>query len=658
MKSKSTIATISLCVMSMGSFAQLPLVYTVENTGANCAAPPLPALNQLPVIEPLTDPFVRSNGSSRSTSFSDWACRRNEIKQEIEFYEIGAKPPRPDNITASYSGSTLTVQISRNGQSMTLTAQIVLPSGTGPFPAVIGMNSGTGSLPATIFSSRNIARITYSHDQVTTYNNPQLTNNFYRLYPEYNLNNSGQYSAWAWGVSRIIDGLELVQSSLPINLSRIAVTGCSYAGKMALFAGAFDERVALTIAQESGGGGAPAWRVSETLGDVERLGSTSNQWFKNDMFQFAGANVPRLPHDHHELMAMVAPRALLVTGNTDYLWLANPSCYVSARATKQVYNTFGIGDRFGFYIDGSHGHCAIPNSQVPAISAFVDKFLLGNTSVNTNDISVNPYPSVDYARWYSWWGTGNPTFPNTPVTGKWLEAECGTPGSNWNTVTDAAASGGRYVTVQSGLNSTASAPTGAAATISLPFTIESAGTHNIFARINCSNADNDSYWVKIDNGSFVMVNNLVTSGWEWKQLISSTNLGTGSHTLTIAYREDGAHLDKIAITTSTTVPTGTGSSATNCSQAAATQRISTTQNMADDKISVYPNPVTNKININLGKNDNNINRIQVLDISGRVLRDITVQNANTAILTSGFSAGTYLVRLQGNVIIQRKIVVQ
>jgi dienelactone hydrolase len=355
MKSTSTIAVISLCVISMGSFAQLPLVYTVENTGANCAAPPLPALNQLPVIEPLTDPFVRSNGSSRSTSFSDWACRRNEIKQEIEYYEIGTKPPRPDNITAGFSGSTLTVQVTRNGQSMTLTAQVILPTGAGPFPAVIGMNSGTGSLPATIFSSRNIARITYSHDQVTTYNNPQLTNPFYRLYPEYNLNNSGQYSAWAWGVSRIIDGLELVQSALPINLSRIAVTGCSYAGKMALFAGAFDERVALTIAQESGGGGAPAWRVSETLGDVERLGSTSNQWFKNDMFQFAGANVPRLPHDHHELMAMVAPRALLVTGNTDYMWLANPSCYVSARATKEVYNTFGIGDRFGFYIDGGHG---------------------------------------------------------------------------------------------------------------------------------------------------------------------------------------------------------------------------------------------------------------------------------------------------------------
>jgi cephalosporin-C deacetylase-like acetyl esterase len=49
--------------------------------------------------------------------------------------------------------------------------------------------------------------------------------------------------------------LESVQDVLPIDLKHLAVTGCSYTGKLALIAGAFDERIALTIAQESGGGG-------------------------------------------------------------------------------------------------------------------------------------------------------------------------------------------------------------------------------------------------------------------------------------------------------------------------------------------------------------------------------------------------------------------
>ena len=383
--------------------AQIPLVYNVENTGEGCVDPLLHSLNELPVIELLPDPFMKSDGSKRLTQFEDWKCRRNEIKREIEFYEIGVKPSKPGNITASFSGTTLTINVTVNGAMLTLTSEVLLPSGNGPFPAVIGMNRASGSLPDSIFTNRNVARIIYNHDQVTSYRNPQSTDPYYRLYTDKNLDNSGQYSAWAWGVSRIRDGLEQLQSELPIDLSHLAVTGCSYAGKMALFAGAFDERIALTIAQESGGGGAPAWRVSETANKVEKLGVTNYQWFKNDMVQFAGANVARLPYDHHELMAMLIPRALLVTGNTDYEWLSNPSCYVSAKAAKKIYSSFGIGDRFGFYIDGGHGHCLIPNNQVPVIEAFVDKFLLGNTSVDTKSIEVHPYASsVDYKRWINW----------------------------------------------------------------------------------------------------------------------------------------------------------------------------------------------------------------------------------------------------------------
>ena len=73
-----------------------------------------------------------------------------------------------------------------------------------------------------------------------------------RLYPD--LTFIGAYSTWSWGVSRLIDGLELVADELPIDLSKLGITGCSFAGKMALYVAAFDERIALTIAQESGGG--------------------------------------------------------------------------------------------------------------------------------------------------------------------------------------------------------------------------------------------------------------------------------------------------------------------------------------------------------------------------------------------------------------------
>ena len=553
MKINSTIAALFLNFISVTIIAQVPLVYTKENMGSTFAPPPLLPLNQLPVVDPLPDPFMWANGKGRSTKFSDWERRRNEIKAEIEHYEIGIKPNRPENITASYSSSdsTLKVDVTVNGKTLTLTSKIVLPSGSGPFPAVIGMNSPNGSVPADIFSSRNIARIRYVHNQVTTYNAPKNTDPYYQLYPEL-FGASGQYSAWAWGVSRIIDGLELVQSTLPIDLKHLAVTGCSYAGKMALFAGAFDERIALTIPQESGGGGAPAWRVSETLGDVEKLGGTSHQWFRETMFQYSGLNVYKLPYDHHELLAMVAPRALLVTGNTDYMWLSNPACYVSARAAKEIYKTLGVSDRMGFYIDGGHGHCAIPASQRPAVEAFVDKFLLGKSTVTTDTVTIHPYPDMDYKSWYQWWGTGKPDFANEANAAKiWLEAECGTVGSNWQTMTDPTASKGSYLMVKSGISSTQKAPGDSAVNmVVIPFTIDKPGTYNVLAKVNSAEGIRNSYWLKLDNGSFERISNGFNgTGWNWGR-VKNFNLGIGSHTLTIAFREAGAKLDKILITTS------------------------------------------------------------------------------------------------------------
>jgi hypothetical protein len=549
------------------SFAQdIPLVYGVENTGASFPQPALPSISKLPTINPLTDPFEWSDGSGRDTSLANWSHRRAEIKAEIEHYEIGPKPVRPKNITAGYFGGKLTVNVTVNGNTLTLTSAVTLPSGAGPFPAVIGMGAGTGSLPSDIFSSRKIAQITFNFGQVMAWGQTRGSEPINRLYPD--LAYMGAYSAWSWGVSRLIDGLELVSADLPIDLEHLAATGCSFAGKMALFAGAFDERIALTIAQEPGGGGAAAWRVSETLGNVETLGKTSHAWFMESMFKFSGSNVSKLPMDHHELMAMVAPRALLVLGNPDYEWLADESGYVSCRAAHQVWKTFGIPDRFGFSIVAGHGHCQLPNSQRPEVEAFVEKFLLGDTTVNTNVIK-SPYDHVNFSRWFEWWGTGDPVLPERN-TGEsqiiYFEPECTTIGRNWDINEDAGASGGYYVTVKPDIESVAVAPTTSDDQFNITFTADKDTTYYIFGRLDCPTADDDSYWIKMDDGSFAMANNLGTSGWEWVR-ITSYVLTAGEHTLTIAYRENGAKLDKICISNYAYAPEGMGEDAENiCDQ--------------------------------------------------------------------------------------------
>lgn len=138
----------------------------------------------------------------------------------------------------------------------------------------------------------------------------------------------------------------------------------------------------------------------------------------------------------------------------------------------------------------------------------------------------------------------------------WMEAECASPGANWNIVADPDASNGLYVTTKSGIQSL-NAAAGSEGTLVFPFTVEEAGNITLYARLNCPTADDDSFWVKLDNGAFSMFNGLTTSGWEWKKL-ADFFLNTGQHKITITYREDGAKLDKIGLITGGNPPSGKG----------------------------------------------------------------------------------------------------
>ena len=259
-----------------------------------------------------------------------------------------------------------------------------------------------------------VLTMVYAERQVNNYSQfgkPSGRGNypFDRLYPE--LKDNGAYSQWAWGISRLIDGLQQLGPEVTkINMERIGVTGCSYAGKMALFCGAFDERIALTIAQEPGGGGAAAWRYSRWHNTqpgaeaVECLDNTDYHWFMESLKEnYSGDEVSYLPYDHHELVAMICPRAVLMLGNPDYNWLADPSAYVSMNAAMKVWQKFGIEDRVGYSIVAGHGHCRLHPDQYPEVEAYLDKFLLGKKDVNTKvRIAPAEYQNIDLKRWITW----------------------------------------------------------------------------------------------------------------------------------------------------------------------------------------------------------------------------------------------------------------
>lgn len=361
-----------------------PLVYSVEHTGSHFAKPAMPEPDQLPVVRELPDAL------EGVASFADWAKRRSDIGHMIQHYGIGTKPTvEAQQVQAHMEEDTLIVNVTVGGQTLTLRSEIRYPKvGQPPYALMIG--TSMISLPRQLFEERPIATMTFHEKQVNDYG--QFGNHhergehpFDRLYPSLTAN--GAYSEWAWGLSRLIDGLQQLGAEVTkIDTQHIGVTGCSYAGKMALYCGAFDERIALTIAQEPGGGGAAAWRKShESSEKVEDIDKTDYHWFlESQKNNFSGDSVYRLPYDQHELCAMVCPRALLLLGNPDYVWLSDRAMLPSAQAAKKVWERFGIADRMGWSIVGNHGHCQLPERQWFEVQAFIDRFLLGRPADTSN----------------------------------------------------------------------------------------------------------------------------------------------------------------------------------------------------------------------------------------------------------------------------------
>jgi hypothetical protein len=384
---------------------QGPVFGTIEDSGATCPRPALPAPGALPNIAAHPDPFLMTNGT-RITTKAEWTCRRAEIKAQVEEYESGPKPVvDAANVTGSFAGNQLTVGVSDQGRNVSFSIQISRPNGAqGAIPLLIGV--GGSSLDNSVFTQNGVATANFDNNGMGAQagGGSRGTGTFYNLYG--NDHPASSMIAWAWGVSRIIDALEKTPQA-NIDTRRIAVTGCSRNGKGALTVGAFDERIALTIPQESGAGGSASWRVSQAASNggenVQTLSNAANEqpWFRANFGQnFGNQNVTRLPYDHDSVMGLVAPRALLVIDN-QIDWLGIDSTFTAGSIANEIWKGLGIADHMGYWQTTGHTHCAFPASQRDALEAYVRKFLVGGGTDNTALLRGDA-ANADLARWKPW----------------------------------------------------------------------------------------------------------------------------------------------------------------------------------------------------------------------------------------------------------------
>ena len=286
-----------------------------------------------------------------------WEVRREEIKKILSLEEYGEFPPslpprvevvRKDAI--AYAGKAVEEELiftfENNGKSFSFPAHLLYPNDGKQHPFFVFINFEAQvpnkRYPAEEIIDNGFGVLSFCHNDISIDKN-EFGTGLERLFLEGERGATcfGKITLWAYAMSRALD--YLLERNLA-KKNKIAAVGHSRLGKTALWAGANDKRFAFVISNDSGCSGAALARG--TTGEtVKNIVDRFPYWFCPNYFRFAGAE-EEMPFDQHFLLALVAPRTLIVGAADLDTWADTLNQYLAVKAALPAFELYQKGGGF------------------------------------------------------------------------------------------------------------------------------------------------------------------------------------------------------------------------------------------------------------------------------------------------------------------------
>lgn len=291
----------------------------------------------------------------------DWAKRKAAIRADFERWVFGRMPPSPGNLRATVLESRKQGDVTMRdvrlefgpGHKGTLRLQLVIPPGEGPFPVFLTNHARTRPWIVPAVRRGYIGCIYFAADPL--YGSPDDSDAYIELYPDYDFS---ALARWAWAGMRTVDYLHTLRE---VDKARIGISGHSRNGKQALIAAALDERITAAVPSSGNTGEGNPWRyttdpfVNES---IEQITGNFPGWFHPRLRFFSGRE-HKLPVDQNLLMAMMAPRGLLMASAYSEGQGAPFGFEQAYRSVRSVYNFLGAENKLGLSLRaGEHSTTA------------------------------------------------------------------------------------------------------------------------------------------------------------------------------------------------------------------------------------------------------------------------------------------------------------